>query len=111
MQRRLLVLALSVVLLSGCSTVKDWFGLIGKSNKKNYEPAELVAVANPIAVRRLWSTGVGNGEDRLWLRQHPVLDGGRVYVVNDDGEALAFDAGTGAQVWAAQAGETPPSRA
>ena len=103
MQRRLLVLALSVVLLSGCSTVKGWMGVFGSKNKKDYEPAELVAVANPIAVQRLWSTGIGGGEDRLWLRQHPVVDGGRVYVVNDNGQAMAFDAGSGAQVWEAQA--------
>jgi outer membrane protein assembly factor BamB len=105
MHRKLLVLVVTASLLTGCSTldtVKGWFGG-GKSDKKANEPAELVNLANPIAVRQLWSTGIGDGEDMLWLRQHPALEGSRLFVADDQGQLLALDAASGQQVWAAKA--------
>jgi len=72
-----LLAALAVVaLLSGCSTVKGWFGGKSKEGEKPTEPAELVDFTASANVSKLWSTGVGKGEDLLGLRQVPaVLDG------------------------------------
>lgn len=107
MHRKLLALALLTGLLSGCGTldtVKGWFGG-GKSEKKANEPNELVALAQPIAVRQLWSVGVGGGEGNGWLRQRPALDGTRLYVADERGQLLAIDAGSGQALWTTKAVE------
>jgi outer membrane protein assembly factor BamB len=94
---RLLVLSLALAIAPGCTTVKGWFG--GSNKSKANEPAELTDVASPIGVRHLWSTGVGDGEGRSWLRQRPTLDGNTLYAVTDSGELLAVDAASGKQLW------------
>ena len=101
MLRRILFLALVVSLAPGCTTVKGWFG--GKNAAKVAPPAELTSIASPIAVQHLWSYGLGDGEGRLWLRQHATLDGDRIYASNRDGEVVALDATTGKQLWTASA--------
>ncbi len=101
MLRRTLFLAMVVALAPGCSTVKGWFG--GANKTKVNQPVELTDIASPIAVQQLWSYNLGDGEARLWLRQHPALDGNRVYAVNRDGEVVAIDVLSGKQLWAANA--------
>lgn len=104
---RIVVLALVILLAPGCTTVKGWFG----GNKvKPEQPAELTKLANPIAVTRLWSTNLGDGEGRLWLRLHPVLEGNRVFSVNDEGQVVALDAATGKKIWSASVVEVKGKR-
>jgi outer membrane protein assembly factor BamB len=100
MLRRTALIALVLAIAPGCSTVKGWFH---SDKTKSIEPTPLTAIASPIGVKKLWSTGVGDGEGELWLRQHPTLDGNRVYVVDDSGDVLALDAGTGKKLWSTQA--------
>jgi len=97
MLRRILLLAMVVAIAPGCSTVKGWFG--GKTKAKVEQPAELVKIATPIAVAKLWSVDLGDGEERRWLRQHPTFANGRVYATDDNGNLLALDASTGKRVW------------
>lgn len=104
MLRRILFLAMVVALAPGCTTLKGWFG--SKEGKVN-QPTELTKIAAPISVQRLWSVNLGDGEDRLWLRQHPTIDGNRVYAVNDNGEVLAIDAVSGKAIWTANGIEVP----
>ena len=101
MLRKFVLVAVLVALTPGCSTVKGWFGKSTKS--KVNQPTELVKLSSPIGVRKLWDVDLGKGEGRLWLRQRPTIDGGRVYSTNDDGEVVALDAATGKQVWIANA--------
>jgi len=105
---RALLLSCLVAFAPGCSTVKGWMG--GAHKSKVNEPTELTKLAAPIAVKHLWSHGVGDGEGRRWLRLHPTLDGERVYAVNDSGELLALDSRTGKEVWVAN-GVTVPTTA
>ena len=107
MLRRTLFLAMVVALAPGCSTVKGWFG--GANKTKVNQPAELITVASPIAVKQLWSFNLGNGEGRLWLRQRPALDGGRLYAVSDGGSVVAIDAASGKQLWEANAVVVAPT--
>ena len=107
MLRRTLFLAVVVALAPGCSTVKGWFGSANKT--KVNQPAELTTVASPIAVKQLWSFNLGNGEGRLWLRQRPALDGGRLYAVSDGGSVVAIDAASGKQLWEANAVAVAPT--
>jgi outer membrane protein assembly factor BamB len=101
MLRRVLFLAAVIAIAPGCSTVKGWFG--GHSKSKGPQPAELTAIATPIAVSQLWSVNLGDGEGRRWLRQHPTIANGRVYATDDKGNLVALDAATGKEIWAANA--------
>lgn len=98
MFKRIVALALLVALLSGCSTVRGWFGG-NKDDDKPTEPAELVDFAASANVAELWSANVGKGEERLGLRQRPAVADGRVYVAAVEGGVRALDLQSGALVW------------
>lgn len=95
--KRLLTVAALVFALSGCQTVKGWFG--GKKDEKPTEPAELIDITASAKVSKLWSTGAGKGEERLGLQQGPAVADGRVYAAAADGRVRAFELQTGRQVW------------
>lgn len=101
MLQRIALICLIALTLNGCSTIKGWFG--GTSKNAAAEPAELKDMANAIAVRRLWSTDVGGGEGKLWLRQKPAIEGNKVLVVDDNGRVRAIDAATGKSLWETKA--------
>ncbi|MGH8104817.1 MAG: outer membrane protein assembly factor BamB [Arenimonas sp.] len=107
MLQRIALIFLIAFTLNGCSTIKGWFG--GSSKNAASEPAELKKMANSIAVKRLWSTSVGDGEGKLWLRQKPALDGNKVLVVDDNGRVSALDASTGKTLWETKALEMKSS--
>lgn len=95
---RVAVVAVCLVALAGCSTVKGWFG--GKSKKDDpTEPAALVAFTPSAQPTRVWSTGVGKGERNLGLRASPAVADGRVYATAVEDGVRALDLQTGAQVW------------
>ncbi len=95
--KRWLIVGAVVFALSGCSTIKGWFG--GKKDEKPTEPAELIDITPSVKVSKLWSTGVGKGEGRLGLQQGPAVADGRVYAAAAEGEVRAYDLQTGRQVW------------
>lgn len=99
MLRRILLLAMIVAIAPGCSTIKGWFGSSTKS--KVNQPTELTKIAAPISVKKLWSTSLGSGEQKLWLRQHAAIDGASLFAATSDGQVEAFDIATGTKLWAA----------
>jgi outer membrane protein assembly factor BamB len=111
-QRRVLVLAvaLAVASASGCGTVSKITGMFGSKKGKANDPAELVDIVPTVQVSRLWSTDLGDGEGKRWLRLRPSVDGSRVYAVDDGGRLRAIDAGTGRGLWEAQAVELKGER-
>jgi outer membrane protein assembly factor BamB len=111
MLRRALFLALAIAMLPGCGTVSKIKGMFGsdKAGKLN-EPTPLVDIVPAVSVTPLWSTDMGDGEEKLWLRMRPTVDSGRVYAVDDNGLLRAMDAGTGATLWEAQAVEVKTAR-
>lgn len=93
-----IVLLAAVVALSGCTTVKGWFG--NKNDAKAArKPAELVEFTPSATVTRLWSAKAGDGNEKLGLTQGPVVADGRVYAAAIEGGVRAFDLQTGAVVW------------
>lgn len=107
MLQRIALICLIAFTLNGCSTVKGWFG--GSTKNAAAEPAELKDMANTIAVKRLWSTDVGSGEGKLWLRQKPAIEGNKILVVDDNGRVRAIDASTGKSLWETKAIEMKAS--
>jgi outer membrane protein assembly factor BamB len=103
MSFRILLIALVLVFATGCSTVKGWFG---KSKNAALEPAELTEIASPIAVDQAWSRNLGDGREKLGLRQKVAIEGDRLYVSNDEAQVLALDANTGDVLWDSQAVKT-----
>jgi outer membrane protein assembly factor BamB len=93
-----IALLAAVVALSGCTTVKGWFGNKndGKAARK---PAELVEFTPSATVTKLWSTKAGKGNEKLGLTQGPVVADGRVYAAAVEGGVRAIDLQTGALVW------------
>ena len=98
MFKRFVAIAALAMILSGCSTIKGWFGS-KKDDAKPTEPAELVDFTPSATVSRLWSANAGKGEDRLGVRQGPVVADGRVYAAAIKGGVRAFDLRTGKPVW------------
>ncbi|MEE7547501.1 outer membrane protein assembly factor BamB [Xanthomonas sp. Kuri4-1] len=99
MFRRIALVALMGMTLAGCSTVKGWFAGKDAEAKKAQEPAELVDFQPSVKVEKVWSTGVGKGEDRIGVRQRPVVADGRVYVAAASGSIYALELQTGKKVW------------
>ena len=99
--RALKVLAVfaCVFAISGCTTIKGWFGDKDKPDETPTDPAELVDFTATANVSRIWSASAGKGEDRLGIRQAPVVADGRVYAAAVEGGVQAFDLQTGARAW------------
>jgi outer membrane protein assembly factor BamB len=88
----------AAVALSGCTTVKGWFG--NKNDAKAArKPAELVEFTPSATVTKLWSAKAGKGNEKLGLTQGPVVADGRVYAAAIEGGVRAIDLQTGALVW------------
>lgn len=98
MLKRIVAIVALAAVLSGCSTVKGWFGK-DKDDGKPTEPAELVDFTPTANVSKLWSANVGKGEDRLGVRQGPAVADGRVYAAAVKGGVHALDLQTGKSVW------------
>jgi len=75
--------------------------VVGCAGKDTTEPpAELVAFKATLDVRKVWSTKVGGGSERLRLGLRPASDGARIYAGSHDGHVASFDAMTGRKLWA-----------
>lgn len=99
MFKRIATIAVLALVLSGCSTVKGWFGGKDKENEKPTEPAELADFTPSLTVSKLWSANAGKGEDKLGLQQTPVVEDGKVYAAAVEGGVRVFDLQTGKKVW------------
>ena len=59
---RIAAIALCVFAVTGCSTVRGWFGNSEKAQAKALtEPAPLVDITPSVSVSRLWSANAGKG--------------------------------------------------
>lgn len=94
---RVSAVLLCVAALSGCSTIKGWFG--GKDDGKPNEPAALTDFTSSVTVSKVWSAKAGKGEGRIGARQGPAIADGRVYAAAVEGGVRAFDLQTGEPVW------------
>jgi outer membrane protein assembly factor BamB len=93
---RLLALAVVLGLATGCSTIKGW---LGSSKSEALEPAELTEIVSPLPVRSIWTVSLGDEQARMGLRQHPAIEGDRVFAADDSGRVSAFSLATGDRLW------------
>jgi outer membrane protein assembly factor BamB len=96
---RIVLVAALIAAVSGCSSVKGWVAKLGGKDNV-HPPVALVSIKPSITVERLWSRSIGSGEQLLDLRQHPAIDGNRVYVAESYGpNVYAIDLHTGRELW------------
>ncbi len=95
---RCYLMALVLILLSGCSTkdyVKDLFG--GKGNSES--PAPLVEFDTLAEIVKLWSKDTGKGSTRRFLKLTPSHIQGKIFATDINGNLLAIDAANGNTLW------------
>jgi len=74
--------------------------LVACSKDKTVEPpAELVDLNQTLAVKKVWSEGVGGGGEKLRLALGLAEDSGVLYAASRDGKVRALDADTGRTRW------------
>lgn len=75
-------------------------GLVACDKDKNVDPpAELVDLRPSLAVKKLWSAGVGGGGEKLKLALGLAEQDEVLYAAARDGEVRAFEAATGRERW------------
>ncbi|MGE4658171.1 MAG: outer membrane protein assembly factor BamB [Gammaproteobacteria bacterium] len=88
------VCLIAVFALAGC-------GLFGGGDEGTSElPAALTEFDPTLTVRKLWSASMGGDAKALRLGLSPATDGARIFVGSHNGQAAAFDAGSGQRHWA-----------
>lgn len=91
--RILIVLTAASLVLPGCAWIRGW------GDPEPGEPAELVKIENPIKVRKVWSTSVGDGTGKEGSGIAPVYLSGTLYAADFKGRIAAVDAETGNKIW------------
>ncbi len=94
-QRTLLLLLF--VGLAGCETVTGLFSMNDEEDPQ--EPAELPEIEQQVEIRKLWSTGIGNGQGDGLYKLQPVIAGDVIYAAAANGEVQAIDKNSGRSRW------------
>ncbi len=89
---------LAPLLFSACSIVNlnpmTWF-----DDEEVNPPAELAAIDAEVAVRRVWSANIGNGQGRDYFELTPAIDGERIFAASENGDLYGLDRETGSVIW------------
>ncbi|MEQ8483332.1 MAG: outer membrane protein assembly factor BamB [Pseudomonadales bacterium] len=105
---RSLGLAVAIGLISGCSWF-SWLPFVGGKDdeKARLEPAKLQKIDETVKVRRVWSTGVGSGLGKKFLRLEPAVAGDRVFAADGYGLVEAHNRFDGKRIWRTRIGDNP----
>lgn len=87
----LALLAAAALALAGCS-----------SNPNAIEPNPLPDFEREFKVDRAWSTGIGEGIDKAWLRLQPAVTHRAVYAADLEGLVEAHELERGKRLWRAR---------
>jgi len=88
----------SLVVLSGCGTVGDWFS---GDEEDPTAPVELTDFEERVRIDKLWSTNVGNGQGSGLYRIHPAISGETIFAAAAHGRVRAVDRRSGKTLWKA----------
>ncbi len=84
------------VSLSACSTVKGWFS---DDDDDPTAPVELVKFEETVKIKKLWSTGVGDGQGKGLYKLQPAMTELAIYAASAEGEVKAVDRSRGKKLW------------
>jgi len=90
MTRVLITAFLCLLLVQAC---KSW------GNPEPGDPAPLVDFDATVKVKRIWSTGVGDGMGKEGISMPPLFANGVIYAADDKGQLTAVGAEKGNKVW------------
>ena len=90
MTRVLLTAFLCLLLVQAC---KSW------GNPEPGDPAPLVDFDATVKVKRIWSTGVGDGMGKAGISMPPVFADGVIYTADAKGQLTAVGAEKGNKIW------------
>lgn len=96
---RLAVASLLLSTLSACGafdTVGGWFS---SDDDDPRQPVALEKIAEKVKIKKLWSTGVGNGQGAGLFKITPALARERIYAASSDGVVVALDRDSGKEIW------------
>jgi outer membrane protein assembly factor BamB len=93
--KRALAVTLLLLVLPGCSWVTGILG--GEDNAE--PPVPLTKLEDPLKLKKLWSKGVGVGNEEQYLKLVPASADGQIYVADHKGRVTALDALTGKKNW------------
>lgn len=91
---RLTCLLLSLMALTACSTVSEWF----KDDVYELPPAELTEFTQEFEPIVAWTANTG-GSDNDYSDLAPWIQGDAVITVDSDGKVNSYDAETGKRLW------------
>jgi outer membrane protein assembly factor BamB len=98
-------LVLFSLTISGCGTINGWF--ISDDDEIN-QPAELEKIVQRVKIKKLWSTGVGDGQGKGLYKITPLINGDVIYAASAEGEIKALARNRGKAIWKEEL-ETPLS--
>lgn len=88
-------LALSaLLLLPGC-------GIFSDDDEDLTAPVELPDIEQTVRIKKLWSTGLGDGQGEGLYRIRPVMSGDTIWAASADGLVRALDRQRGKTLWKA----------
>ncbi|PLW70211.1 outer membrane protein assembly factor BamB [Pseudohalioglobus lutimaris] len=87
---------LLVLSLGACSTIEGWFEV---DDDDPTAPVDLVDIEETVKIKKLWSTGVGDGQGKGLYKLQPVMVGNTIYAAGADGEIKAVDRERGKTLW------------
>ena len=90
------VWVLSLALVTGCSTIKGWFG---DDEFDPREPVELQKITEQAKLKSRWSRGVGDGQGEGLYKINPVLVKDTIYVASAEGRVVAVEPESGRVRW------------
>jgi outer membrane protein assembly factor BamB len=82
------------VLVSGCTTISDWF-----TDDEELLIRRLAPIQSQFTPSIIWSKDLGNGVAQYYSRLEPALAYGNVYAANRQGLVAAYEQNTGKKVW------------
>ncbi|MGV6806718.1 MAG: outer membrane protein assembly factor BamB [bacterium] len=94
-----LALALSVIMLSGCSWMKFWEGDSSSDDVEVREPAKLVSFDETVEVKRNWKTGGLSGLDAGISNMRLAISDNAVFAADAKGNVMAVDKNDGKRLW------------
>ena len=93
MKRIFALFLLTLLAFQGCSWVKSW------GDDEPGDPAPLVEFEESLQVKKVWSTGIGDGMGKHGLSMAPVFSSGRLYAADYEGRLVVVDAENGNKLW------------
>ena len=97
---RFVYIASILILLSGCTSTKNWLKTVSGGGEDNSDPpTPLVEIETLAEVIELWSKNTGKGSTKQFLRLTPAHTPGKVFVADAAGNLACLDANNGNTLW------------